>query len=196
MLKLILASQSPRRIELLKKAGFHFTVLPVNLSEIPDKNLNLDQQILKIAQEKAEACLEENNHLKQKDFLILAADTMVILDGVSYGKPQNKEEAVEHLTRLSGRTHIVKTGVFMLNCQSFDQASEVTTTNVTFRRLENQEIRDYVASGEPMDKAGSYGIQGVGSHFVSQFEGPFDNVMGLSIESVRKLLTEKSWSLE
>lgn len=195
MLKLILASQSPRRKDLLTQGGYSFTVLPVNISETPDKNLNLDEQILKIAQEKAEACLEQNNHLKSKDFLILSADTMVIVDGVSFGKPSDKKEAETYLRLLSNRSHLVKTGIHMINCKTFEQIQELTTTKVFFRKLSDQEIHEYIASGEPMDKAGAYGIQGLGGTFIDHYEGPFDNVVGLSMESFRKLLVQKGWIL-
>lgn len=196
MLKLILASQSPRRKDLLTQAGFKFTVLPVNISETPDKNLNLDQQILKIAEDKALACLNSNNHLKSKDFLILSADTMVIIDDSSLGKPSSPEEAHSYLRKLSNRTHLVKTGIHLLNCQNFDQIQEITTTKVFFRNLDELTIKNYVNTGEPMDKAGGYGIQGLGGMLVDHFEGPYDNVVGLSIDSLRSMLLKKGWTLE
>lgn len=194
--KLVLASQSPRRKDLLNQAGYRFTILPVNLSEIPDKNLNLDQQILKIAREKAEACLGQHNYLKSNDFLILSADTMVIVDGQPYGKPDSKNQASEYLRLLSGRSHEVKTALFLINCLTFEQESSLTTTKVHFRTLSENEIQDYVDSGEPMDKAGAYGIQGLGKTFISRVEGPFDNVVGLSIESFQHLLEKRGWTLE
>lgn len=196
MLKLVLASQSPRRKDLLTKAGYNFIVLPVNISETPDKNLNLDEQILKIAQEKAEACLDQNKHLKSHDFLILSADTMVIVDGVTFGKPADKNEAATYLRLLSNRSHLVKTGIYLLNCKTFEQIQEITTTKVFFRELSPSEIHDYVESGEPMDKAGGYGIQGLGGTFIAKYEGPFDNVVGLSIDSLKGLLQKQGWSLE
>lgn len=196
MLKLVLASQSPRRKDLLTKAGFSFIVLPVNISETPDKNLNLDDQILKIAEDKALACLEQNKHLKSNDFLILSADTMVIVDNVPFGKPADKNEAEAYLRLLSNRSHLVKTAVHLLNCKTFEQVQELTTTEVHFRNLSHQEIKEYVASGEPMDKAGGYGIQGLGGTFIDRYVGPFDNVVGLSIESLRHLLTKTGWQLE
>ncbi len=194
--KLILASQSPRRRDLLIKAGIKFTILPANISETPDKNLSLDGQILKIAQDKAWACLEQNKQLKSQDNLILSADTMVIVDGVSFGKPKNTAEAESYLKLLSGRAHQVKTALCVVNCKTFEQASEITTTDVFFRPLSSEEIKNYVASGEPMDKAGAYGIQGLGGTFIENHQGSFDNVVGLSIDSFYRLLELKGWSLE
>lgn len=195
MYKLILASQSPRRKDLLTRAGYSFTVLPVNISETPDKNLNLDEQILKIAKDKAVACLEQNNHLKSQEFLILSADTMVIVDGVSYGKPADKSEAESYLRLLSNRSHLVKTALHLINCKTLEQTQEITTTEVFFRPLSDQDIHEYIASGEPMDKAGAYGIQGLGGTFIERYQGPFDNVVGLSIDSFRHLLNSMGWIL-
>ncbi len=194
--KLILASQSPRRKSLLEKAGFKFTILPANISETPNKNLNLDDQILQIALEKAEACLSQNNYLKSQNYLVLSADTMVIVDGVPYGKPSDREEAARFLRLLSGRGHLVKTGICLLNCRTFEQSKEITTTEVYFRNLVEAEIQEYISSGEPMDKAGAYGIQGLGGTFIEKFVGPFDNVVGLSMESLNKLLDSKDWKIE
>jgi septum formation protein len=195
MFKLVLASQSPRRKDLLTKAGFNFIVLPVNISETPDKNLNLDQQILKIAADKAVACLEEHKHLNSQDFLILSADTMVIVDGVAFGKPADENEADQYLRLLSDRSHLVKTALHLINCKTLEQIQEITTTKVFFRKLADEEIAAYIRSGEPMDKAGAYGIQGLGGTFIDHVEGPFDNVVGLSIDSFRSLLKQKDWSL-
>lgn len=196
MFQLILASQSPRRKSLLEKAGFKFTLLPANISETPNKNLNLDDQILQIAADKAMACLETNKHLKSEDFLILSADTMVIVDEVPFGKPADSEEAVKYLQLLSGRSHFVKTALFLINCKTNEQISELTTTEVFFRQLSQSEILTYVESGEPMDKAGGYGIQGLGGTFIEKYNGPFDNVVGISIDSFKKMLNLKGWEIE
>lgn len=196
MYKLILASQSPRRKDLLKKAGIKFIVLPANISETPDKNLNLDGQILKIATDKAMACLEQNNYLKSQSNLVLAADTMVIVDGICFGKPENKDQAIDYLKLLSGRGHLVKTALCLINCKTFKHAQEITTTEVFFRSLSDAEIQEYVDSGEPMDKAGGYGIQGLGGTFISHYNGPFDNVVGLSMESFDRLLRAQGWCVE
>jgi septum formation protein len=195
MLKLILASQSPRRKTILSEAGFKYIDLPVNVSEIPDKNLNLDEQILKIAQDKAFACLELNKHLKNQDFLILSADTMVIIDQDTLGKPQDFNEAKTFLQRLSGRSHLVKTGLFLINCRTLEQAMSLETTEVFFRKLSEKEIEDYIQTGEPMDKAGAYGIQSLGRAFVVRIEGQLDNVIGLPMQTFKDLLEKTQWQV-
>lgn len=196
MLKLILASQSPRRKKILSEAGFNFVDLPVNVSEIPDKNLNLDAQILRIAQDKAEACLSVNKHLKNQDYLILAADTMVIVDDDCLGKPQDFAEAERFLRRLSGRAHLVKTSLFLINCRTLRQDQEIATSKVYFRNLADVEIKEYISSGEPMDKAGAYGIQGLGGTFVAKVEGNMNTVVGLPLETFKNILARNNWQVE
>lgn len=195
MLKLILASQSPRRRQILTEAGYKFIDLPVNVSEIPDKNLNLDSQIIQIAEEKAMACLEQNNHLKTKDFLILAADTVVILDGEMLGKPKDESEAKSFLSRLSGRSHEVKTSLFVINCRTMQHDKDIATSKVFFRNLPESEILEYVKTGEPMDKAGAYGIQALGGTFVDHVEGSMDTVVGLPLYLFNKILERNRWNI-
>jgi septum formation protein len=196
MYKLVLASQSPRRKELLTRAGFHFTALPVNISETPDKNLNQDQQILKIAAEKAQACLDQFNYLKSHDYLVLSADTLVVVDELSLGKPSTEEQAATYLRLLSNRSHFVKTAIHIINCKSFEQIQEITTTEVFFRNISDEMIKNYLTTGEPMDKAGAYAIQGLGGSFVDHYVGPYDNVVGLSIDSLNSMLKKKGWEVE
>ncbi len=196
MYKLILASQSPRRKKILTEAGYLYKDLPVNLSETPDKNLNLDEQIIKIAREKAEACLESNNYLKNQSYLILASDTMVIVDGVMLGKPIDKNEAKKFLRLLSGRDHFVKTSVFVLNCQTLEHIEGIDTTKVFFKNLTDNEINSYVESGEPMDKAGAYGIQSLGGTFVDYIDGSMNTVVGLPLILFENLLKKNNWSIE
>ncbi len=201
-LKLVLASESPRRKELLQRAGFFFHVFSVKVSENLEKNLTVDEQILTIARRKAEASVKAYKPSKAEPFLILAADTMVILDDQPLGKPEDEEQAFEYLSQLSGRSHLVKTAVVLvegpvsesqrLNLR-FHEAVE--TTQVIFRPLSEKEIREYIETGEPMDKAGAYGIQGFGGNFVEKYIGAFDNVVGLPMEVTKKLLLQGKWSL-
>ncbi|MEZ0392375.1 MAG: nucleoside triphosphate pyrophosphatase [Pseudobdellovibrionaceae bacterium] len=198
---LILASESPRRKDLLARAGFFFHVFSVKVSESLEKNLTVDEQILAIARRKAEASWRVYKSLKNEPFLVLAADTLVILNGVPLGKPKNDDEAVEFLSRLSGRSHEVKTAVVLIEGPEGDEASlkmrhAVETTVVHFRPLGEREIREYVMTGEPLDKAGAYGIQGLGGQFVEKFVGAYDNVVGLPIEVVKRLLREGDWNLK
>jgi len=193
MYELILVSQSPRRRQILSEAGFLFSVDTVKLSEIIEENVNLKAAISKLARTKGEAYLAIHNHLKLKDILILTADTMVVLEGKVFGKPQNSAEAVNFLGQLSGKMHSVITGICVVNLktgQSFEAADE---TKVEFRKLSQSEILVYVDSGEPMDKAGAYAIQGEGRQFVKNFEGSLTNVIGLPLELLEKTLNEKGW---
>jgi septum formation protein len=213
MHQLILASESPRRKILLQEAGFSFHTFSVNVSENLEKNLTVDEQILQIARTKAWAAVAAYKPIKTGPFLFLSADTMVIFNNIPLGKPKNSTEAFEFLRLLSGQTHEVKTAIFLLEAQVLDKKSHietitapsrleklkevgrVTTTQVEFRVISDQEIIDYIATGEPMDKAGAYGIQGIGGRFVTKVTGPFDNVVGLSIDTLRELLSENHWEL-
>lgn len=194
--RLILASQSPRRSELLTSAGFSFHVSPSQISEIPDENLNLDDQIRDLALKKAEACLNSGKLVKGLGNLILAADTVVVLDGQILGKPKDRLENAQYLRRLSGRDHQVITGVCLLDVDSNRRALGHSTTLVYFRNLSETEIAAYVNSDEGLDKAGGYGIQGGAGPFVARFEGAYDNVVGLPVALVEKLLKENSWDVD
>lgn len=189
--ELILASESPRRRQLLTEAGFHFMLHPSKISETLKENLNVDDQILDIARRKAEASMKSLTPTKGLPRVVLAADTMVILDQSPLGKPSSKENAAEMLRLLSGRAHEVKTAICLMDEKSLNETSWVETTNVIFRELSESEIQAYVQSGDPMDKAGSYGIQGPAGQFVSSIEGSFSNVMGLPMESLLPVLNEK-----
>jgi len=195
MLKLVLASQSPRRKDLLNEAGFEFTVSTVKVSEIFDENLNPEDVPSQIATAKAQACVEQNKHLESQGFLILAADTVVILGDQILGKPRNPVEAEDFLRRLSSKTHRVITGLALLKSGSSHLWTGRDVSEVTFRALTDAEIRAYVASGEPMDKAGGYGIQGLGGKFVSSFRGSWSNVVGLPLERLERALQENGWTV-
>lgn len=190
MHQIILASESPRRRQLLSEAGFSFDVVSLKVSEIPDKNLNINAQILDIAGRKAKAVFTRLKSEKEGPFLVLAADTEVIYDESPMGKPQDAEDAVRMLKLLSGISHDVKTAVVLIDSVSHKTISRIETTKVFFKKLSEKEIRDYVATGEPMDKAGAYGIQGQGRALVEKFEGPFDNVVGLPVTVVKEMLAE------
>lgn len=195
--QLILASESPRRKDLLLKAGFSFHVFSVKVSESLEKNLTVDEQIMAIAMRKAQASLKAYKPLKDEQFLLLAADTMVILDGNPLGKPADTKQAIEFLGLLSGRSHSVKTAVVLLDGaeKGLKMRQAIETTEVTFRPLSEKEISEYVESGEPMDKAGAYGIQGVAGTFVEKVKGPFDNVVGLPIDLVKTMLKDGGWKI-
>lgn len=188
MKPLILASESPRRKQLLSEAGFSFDVVPVKVSEIPDKNLNVNDQILDIARRKARAALAHLKACRNEPFIVLSADTEVIFGNAPLGKPQNREDAYRILKLLSGKPHQVITAVCIIDSENENELSQSETTNIHFRTLSDEEIWTYIDTGEPMDKAGAYGIQGEGRKLLERFEGPFDNVVGLPVTLVKELL--------
>ncbi len=183
---MILASQSPRRIELMREAGFDPRVIPADIDETPREHEDPMALVERLARTKALAVADEHARPNEP---VIAADTIVVIDGDILGKPRDSADAHSMLRRLSGRGHIVATGVCIAcrgTCDSF-----VTTTEVLFYELTDEEIDSYVASGEPLDKAGAYGIQGVGGRLlVKEIHGDFYNVVGLPIaELVRHLHT-------
>ncbi len=196
MRTLVLASNSPRRKQLLENAGYKIHVLLVKVSELLEKNLTLDEAIIGIARSKARAAAEVSKSLKLNNILLLTADTVVILDEEIFGKPKNKAQAFEFLRRLSGKTHQVKTAVCLWDMITKRIINEIETSRVTFRKLTEKEIYEYVETGEPMDKAGAYGIQGHANNFITQVNGSWDNVMGLPVDRVKRILDENGWQVE
>ena len=170
---LILASQSPRRAELLKKLNIPFTVRVADIDEAMDPLVLPEDEVARVSYEKAMAVR------RQAGDVVIAADTIVVLDGQVLGKPENEADAAYTLSRLSGRPHQVMTGITVVKDDLALTHTEIT--QVHFRPLSREEIRRYVASGDPMDKAGSYGIQNGAALFVSAIEGDYFNVMGLPV---------------
>ena len=195
MLKLVLASQSPRRRELLEKAGFDFTVSLVKVSEIFDENMNPSEVASHLATKKGLACFEQHKSLNQPGNLILSADTIVVLGDQILGKPESPPQALDFLRRLSGRTHYVMSGLALLRSGSEERFVTTVVSEVRFRRLTDEEISAYVATGEPMDKAGAYAIQGGAEKFVVSLVGSWTNVVGLPMEVLANVLQEKGWSV-
>lgn len=193
--QLILASQSPRRSEILKKAGYQFVPFPVYVSEIPNKNLSVDEQILDIASRKARAAAEQYQAqgLASGAQVILSADTLVCLGEETLGKPETPEQAMEFLRLLSDREHSVKTAIYLIDLVTQEHLSHLETTQIVFCNLGESEIQNYVASGEPLDKAGAYAIQGEGHRFVAQINGDFNNVVGLPLHALENLFKLKAW---
>lgn len=195
MKQLILASQSPRRSEILKKAGYQFVPFPVHVSEIPDKNLNQNEQILDIAGRKAEAVCAaiRDKSLDFGDAVVLTADTMVCLESQVLGKPDSPAQAHIFLRALSGIKHQVKTAICLIDLRTLEKTTHIETTDVIFHPLTDEEILAYIATGEPLDKAGAYAIQGIGSRFVAKYEGDFNNVVGLPLHALENIFKMKSW---
>ncbi|AFM43160.1 MAF protein [Desulfosporosinus acidiphilus SJ4] len=190
---LVLASTSPRRAMLLQEAGFLFQTVRSTVSETLPVGMLPKPGVRELAERKARAGLQQWLKLGGDSLdVVLGADTMVVLDTRILGKPSNPQEAEEMLQELSGRTHVVLTGVALLN--GFGKLkTEVIETFVVFRQMSPQEIKDYVKSGEPMDKAGAYGIQGEARKFVTSVEGSLTNVIGLPMEYLTDEL--KAWGI-
>lgn len=183
-MKLILASSSPRRQELLRRAGFEFEVRPSTVDEVLRSGESASEFACRAAREKALDVATSS----PVGSLVLGADTVVVIDGEILGKPTDADDAARMLRRLSGATHRVVTGVCLVRAPDRIESVKHETTAVTFRRLDEREIHDYVASGEPMDKAGAYGVQGLASRFVTRIEGCYFNVVGLPIPLVYGML--------
>ena len=181
-MSLILASASPRRKELLQRMGLEFTVCLAQHDETMDPQKDPAQEVQRVSLLKAEAV----RALCRKEDVIIAADTVVVCEGLVMGKPASQEEAVSMLSRLSGREHQVITGLSVLQGERVETVS--VTTTLRFRSLCEEEIRAYVATGEPMDKAGAYGIQGKASVFVEGLYGDYYNVMGLPVCTLTTIL--------
>lgn len=182
---IILASQSPRRRELLQQMGLRgFRVLAPDVDETADERIPPSQLVQELSLRKARAVARQVG----EDDIIIAADTVVALEGAVLGKPRDEGEAFAMLSALSGNRHRVYTGVTVLWGERVLTACE--STAVTFRELESEEISHYIATGEPMDKAGAYGIQGLGALLVSGMEGDYFNVMGLPVFRLGRMLAE------
>jgi septum formation protein len=181
---LILASASPRRAELLRAAGIQFETLPVDIDETPLPDERPEAHVRRLAEQKARAAL-----VHRPNATVLGADTVVVVDDRILGKPRDAGDASRMLRLLAGREHHVLTGV----CLVRDVAVvDLSCTRVWFSALGEHEIAWYVGSGEPMDKAGAYAIQGLASRFVERIDGSYSNVVGLPVALIYKLLAEFS----
>lgn len=200
MEKIILASSSPRRRELMAQAGFAFEVLVSEADETIETETP-GEMVEVLSERKAAAVAEEikKQGFAEESVLLVGADTMVAIDGKKLGKPKDEKGAEEMLEELSGRTHQVYTGVTLIRLKKAENGSilqESRTfsegTDVSFYPLTKEEIRSYIATGDPMDKAGAYGIQGKAAVFVKEIKGDYNNVVGLPIARLYQEL--KNWS--
>jgi septum formation protein len=190
---LVLASASPRRRELLTQAGFAFEVRPAHIPEDPLPGEDPIAYVVRLARQKAEKVYRDFGQPESGDtapdaITVLGADTTVTLDGQILGKPEDPADAARMLRMLSGRTHRVITGVAVVNAQRTEVAAEVTA--VQFLTLSDEEIAAYIATGEPMDKAGAYAIQGRAAKWIPRIVGDYFNVVGLPLALVSQLLSE------
>jgi septum formation protein len=194
---LVLGSASPRRQEMLRNAGIQFAVCPTNIPELPQPGESARDCAERLAREKALAAFQ-----RRPDDFVLGADTIVVIDGHILGKPADDADAARMLRLLSGRTHQVTTGVCLMGPplrtgnQKLKTGFEDTrseTTQVTMAALTDEDIRSYIATGEPMDKAGGYAIQGIASRWIPCIEGDYFNVVGLPVSLVCQMLRERGF---
>ena len=181
---MILASKSPRRQELLRVISKDFRIIPAAGEEIIPEGTSPEDAVLMLSRQKAEEI-----YASYKNELIISADTVVAIDGKILGKPRDEAQAAEMLKTLSGRVHTVYTGVCVI-FPNGGMENFAESTDVEFYPLSDREIRDYIATGEPMDKAGAYGIQEKGALLVKRIDGDFYNVMGLPIARLARVLND------
>ena len=181
--RLILASASPRRRELLQQTPLRFRVIPSHTEETRRREETAQTYVVRIAAEKAGAVAE-----RQPGFWVLAADTIVVLEGQVFGKPTDLDNARQILTTLSGRPHQVMTAFVLLDTAGKTTAAEVVTSQVTFKELSASEVTAYLATGEPFDKAGAYAFQGKGRDLIAQVSGSHSNIIGLPMDEVTAAL--------
>ena len=181
--RLILASASPRRRELLQQTPLRFRVIPSHTDETRLREESPETYVARIAAKKARAIAK-----RQPGFWVLAADTIVVLEGQVFGKPADLDNARQMLTTLSGHPHQVMTAFVLLDTAGNTTAAEVVTSQVTFKELSESEVTAYLATGEPFDKAGAYAIQGKGRDLVAQVSGSHSNIIGLPMDEVTTAL--------
>ena len=183
-MQVILGSASPRRLALLQQIGISTEVCPADFDEVSGSAVQAEDVVLANALGKCKAVVK----IKGDNLPVIAADTVVVAKGVILGKPQDAEEAVKMLKQLSGKTHKVLTGIAI--AYAGEILAEVCETKVVFRELSEDEIKQYVATGEPLDKAGAYGIQGKGAVLVEKIDGCYNNVVGLPLTRMQLILAK------
>jgi septum formation protein len=186
-MRLILASSSPRRRELLAQVGLVFDVMPAHIDETRHASETPTAYVQRLALQKAQAI-----HAAHPGTIVLGADTTVEIDGHALEKPLDRSDAERMLRALSGRTHHVHTGIALLSPHG--ERAHLETTSVTFSPVDDTELQRYLDSGEPYDKAGAYGIQGYAARWIPRIDGDYFNVMGLPLAATVRLLKELSYS--
>jgi len=194
-IRLILASASPRRAEILHNAGFTFDIFPADVDETLLPNERAEDYVRRLAAEKARVGMERLGR-DAAPAIVIGADTTVVANDQILGKPTSEEDARRMLRLLSGQTHEVLTGLSVMRSTDGHSASDVEITRVGFAALPESEMEDYLVSGEPFDKAGAYGIQGIGGRYVTRIEGCYFNVMGLPLSRLCSMLQTLGWKNE
>ena len=191
-MKLILASSSPRRAEVLRDAGIAFEICSSQIDEARVVGETAQTMVARLAEAKSRGVAALTSR-SERDCIVIGADTTVELDGEIYGKPRDAVDAREMLAALSGRTHHVHTGIFLLRLPDGVTRSAVESTSVALGPMERREIVTYVETGEPLDKAGAYAIQGRAGRYIHRIEGCYFNVVGLPLARLHTLLRELGW---
>lgn len=188
-MKLILASASARRAQILRDAGLPFQIISSAIDEAPMEGESPQDLVRRLAEQKAQLVAAR----AVGPAIVIGADTVIVLDGKILGKPRSAEEARATLEQLSGRTHAVITGIVLIRLPDETARQELEITQVTFAPMTGEEISGYVATGEPFDKAGAYAIQGRGGRHIIRIEGCYFNVVGLPLGKLYRLLRELGW---
>ncbi|MGB9839302.1 Maf family protein [Thermovenabulum sp.] len=183
--KLVLASSSPRRIELLKQIGLDFEVIPANIEEEKIIELKPDELVQKLAIEKVISVSK-----KVRNSIVIGADTLVYAENKVLGKPRTEKEALDMLLLLSNKWHKVYSGIAVLDTETQKLITDVEESGVKFKSISEKEAKNYIQTGEPMDKAGAYAIQGKGAVFIERIEGCYYNIVGLPLFKLVKLLEQ------
>jgi septum formation protein len=191
-MKLILASSSPRRAEALRNAGFVFEIRPADVDETRQPQEAAEDYVRRVAQVKARA-ITEPARVAGERAIVIAADTIVLAEGEILGKPKDVADARRMLRLLSGRTHEVLTALLVINIPAAKEVLHVEKTRVEFLKMSEEEIENYIQTGEPFDKAGAYGIQGIAGRFATRIEGCYFNVLGLPLSRLWTTLQALGW---
>jgi septum formation protein len=191
-MKLILASASPRRAEVLHNAGFVFEVRPAGVDETRQPHEAAEDYVRRVAQAKAHV-LAGTARAAGERAIVIAADTIVLAEGQILGKPKDADDARRMLRLLSGKTHEVLTALCLINILASKEVLHVEKTRVEFLKMSEAEIESYIQTGEPFDKAGAYGIQGIAGRFATRIEGCYFNVLGLPLSRLWATLHELGW---
>lgn len=189
MKQIVLASSSPRRSELLRQVGLEFKVVSSGIDEVFDARLTPEELVQELSRQKASDVAEKLKSRGGESFLVIGADTVVVKDAV-LGKPKDNREAFEMLRTLSGQWHEVITGITVIDTADNRSTSSFEKTRVKMREITDREIQSYIRTGEPLDKAGAYGIQGMGAVLVEKIEGCYFTVVGLPLAKLATLLND------
>lgn len=194
-MRLVLASASPRRAEILRHAGIGFEVRAALIDESPREGENPDHYVRRLALEKARSVADAAAEELPESTIFVGADTTVVVDGETLGKPESDEDARRMLRRLSGREHEVHTGLALVRRPGAWERVVGEVTRVTFAGLSEDEIGSYIATGEPFGKAGGYAVQGIAGRYATRIEGCYFNVVGLPLARMYSLLREAGWKI-